>query len=67
MNSEVKVVSLRQSLWGVHEFKWGSAIKNTKTGKWDTCFLKPNAQEIDVSSLNVVLHDNGIEFLDEEF
>lgn len=44
----------------VYEFNWGSAIKH-HNGKWDKIFLKPNAQEIDVSEMNVILHENGIE------
>lgn len=46
----------------VYEFTWGSAIKR-KNGKWEKVFLKPNAQEIDVSNLNVVILENGIEFI----
>lgn len=45
----------------VHEFEWGSAIKK-RNGDWERVYLKPNAQEINVMNLNVVLHDNGIEF-----
>lgn len=44
----------------VHEFKWGTAIKHRK-GKWKKCFLN-GGQIIDVTDLNVTLHDNGIEF-----
>lgn len=50
--------------WEVYEFPWGSAVCEQRTGKWTTVFLKPNGQEIDVSNLNVELHENGIEFLD---
>lgn len=46
----------------VYEFSWGSAVKH-RNGEWDKVFLKPNAQEIDVSKLNVIIHDNGIEFI----
>jgi hypothetical protein len=44
----------------VVEFSWGTAVRHRK-GKWETLFLKPDGQEIDVSKMNVVLHDNGIE------
>ena len=50
--------------WEVHEFSWGSAVKEQRTGKWTNIFLKPDGQEIDVSLLNIELHENGIEFLD---
>jgi len=47
--------------WEVHEFPWGTAVKEQRTKKWITLFLSPNAQEINVEGLNVTLHDNGIE------
>lgn len=50
--------------WEVHEFLWGTAVSEQRTGKWTTIFLNPDGQEIDISSLNVELHENGIEFLD---
>ena len=46
----------------VYEFTWGSAIKKKK-GEWEKIFLKPDGKEIDVSNMNIILHDNGIEFL----
>ena len=46
----------------VYKFPWGSAIKH-RSGKWEKIFLTPNAQEIDVSELSVIIHENGIEFL----
>lgn len=52
-------------LWETVVFPWGAAIRQ-KGGKFETLFLKPNAQEIDVSELNVLLHDNGIEFVGEQ-
>lgn len=63
---EKRVEKLEQKLvefksYEVVEFPWGSAVKHRK-GKWEKLFLYPNAQEIDVSKLNVILHDNGIEF-----
>ncbi|WP_079708093.1 hypothetical protein [Paraliobacillus ryukyuensis] len=45
----------------VFEYGWGTAVKH-KNGDWEKIFLKPTGQEIDVTSLNVILHDNGIEF-----
>ncbi|MED3623254.1 hypothetical protein P4482_09140 [Neobacillus thermocopriae] len=46
----------------VYEFPWGSAIKR-RNGQWEKVFLKPNGQEIDISNVKVILHDNGIEFI----
>ena len=57
-----KVVPLHG--WEVYEFLWGAAVREQRTGKWTNIFLKPKGQEIDVSNLNVELHENGIEFLD---
>ena len=45
----------------VYEFSWGVAVKHRK-GKWERIFLKPDAQEIDVSNLDVIVHEYGIEF-----
>ena len=57
-----KVIPLNR--WEVYEFSWGTAVREQRTGKWTNIFLKPDGQEIDVSCLNVELHENGIEFLD---
>jgi hypothetical protein len=48
--------------WGVYNFPWGTAVKHEPTNKWHTVILSPDAQEIDVEHLNVVLHSDGIEF-----
>lgn len=57
-----KIIPLRY--WEVYKFPWGSAVKERRTGKWEKIFLHPNGQEIDVSKLRVILHENGIEFMD---
>ena len=49
--------------YAVYEFPWGTAVKEKRTGKWTNIFLRPDGQEIDVSNIEVILHDNGIEFL----
>lgn len=49
--------------WAVYSFSWGTAMKHVPTDKWHKCWMYPNAQEIDVEHLDVVLHDNGIEFI----
>lgn len=49
--------------WVVVEFDWGTAVRH-RNGRWDTLFISPSGQEIDVSELDVVLHDNGIEFIE---
>lgn len=46
----------------VYEYSWGSAVKH-RNGNWDKVFIKPNAQEIDLSNLEVIIHENGIEFI----
>lgn len=46
----------------VYEFAWGSAVKH-RNGTWEKIFIKPSGQEIDVSTLEVLLHENGIEFI----
>jgi hypothetical protein len=56
-----KVVSLFS--WEVFEYFWGTAIKERRTGKWIRGFLKPNAREINLEGITVVIHENGIEFL----
>lgn len=43
------------------EFSWGTAVRH-RNGNWENIFIRPSGQEIDVSELEVVLHDNGIEF-----
>ncbi len=48
--------------WEVIEFAWGAAMRHRK-GKWEKLYLAPDAQEIDVSKLDVSLDDDGITFL----
>ena len=52
--------------WGVYQFPWGTAIKHEPTQKWHKVFIgfgeKDN--EVDVSGIDVILHENGIEFLE---
>lgn len=55
------VISFR--LWEVHEFFWGTAVRERRTGMWVRVFLKPNGQEVNVENLIVAIHENGIEFL----
>ena len=50
-----KVINLHR--WEVHEFPWGSAVREQRTGKWTNVFIKPDGQEIDVSKLKVELHE----------
>ncbi len=61
MKTSSNVIQLHR--WGVHEFPWGTAVKEKRTGKWTTVFLKPDGQRIDVSNIEVILHNNGIEFI----
>jgi len=50
--------------WGVYEFPWGTAVRHEPTRKWHNVFIGygENAKEIDVSDIEVILYDNGIEF-----
>lgn len=48
--------------WETVAFPWGAAVRH-RNGRWEKIFISPDAQEINVSNLNVILHDNGIEFI----
>ena len=48
--------------WEVVEFAWGAAMKHRK-GRWEKLYLAPDAQEIDVSKIDVILDDDGITIL----
>jgi hypothetical protein len=48
--------------WEVVEFPWGTGVRHRK-GKWSKLFIGPSGQEIDVEGLSVILHNNGIEFV----
>ena len=52
----------------VHEFFWGSAVREQKTGNWTNVFLRPGDVEINLAELpfDVEIHENGIEFLARE-
>lgn len=47
--------------WEVVSFPWGSAVRHVK-GRWETVFISPDAQELDVSALNVNVDEYGIWF-----
>jgi len=51
-------------LFGYEVFKytWGSAIRESRTKKWTNAFILPDAQEIKLDSIDVEIHENGIEF-----
>lgn len=51
--------------WETVSFSWGTAVRH-RGGKWTNLFLYPDAQEINVEHLDVILHDNGIEFVMKE-
>lgn len=50
--------------WETVQFPWGAAVRHRK-GDWQLVYLK-NGSEIDIKGLNVILHDNGIEFVEGE-
>ncbi len=47
--------------WGVYQFPWGTAVRNEFTGKWTNIILN-DGQEVDTTGMNVIIHENGIEF-----
>jgi hypothetical protein len=49
--------------WEVVKFPWGTAVREQRTKKWHNLFLSPDGQEINVESVSILLHDNGIEFI----
>lgn len=56
------VVSLH--LYEVFKFFWGSAVKEKRTGKWIRIFIAGDELvEVNLTNLNVEIHENGIEFL----
>lgn len=52
----------KPSFWGVYEFSWGTAVKYLPFDKWTTICI--DGVEIDVSKRSVILHENGIEFVE---
>lgn len=48
----------------VYETPWGSYYVN-RNNKPMRCFFK-DGQELILENFNVIIHDNGIEFLDED-
>jgi len=55
--------------YGIYEFPWGTAVKDETTGKWTNLFIPmPDGRQPAEIVLyrDVELHDNGIEFLQEE-
>lgn len=58
-----KVVNLFR--YEVYDFYWGSAVREQRTQKWIKIFLKPDAQELDVEDIPVIIHENGIEFANQ--
>lgn len=50
--------------WEVIDYFWGVVVKHRK-GNVSNVILKPNGIEIDCSELDVIIHENGIEFLRE--
>lgn len=47
--------------WEVVTFVWGSGIRH-RNGEWSTLVLNGTGQEINVTGMRVILHENGIEF-----
>lgn len=51
--------------WFAYETFWGSYVTDRK-GKVANIFFKPDGQEINTEKLNVIVHNNGIEFLEDQ-
>jgi hypothetical protein len=47
--------------WLVEQYYWGTVVRHRK-GKPDIIFLN-GGQEIDVSDIDIIIHENGIEFI----
>ena len=47
--------------WEAVKFSWGGAIRHAN-GDWEKVILN-NGQEIDLTNVDVLLHENGIEFV----
>lgn len=47
--------------WGVYVYPWGTAVKEQRTGKWTHICI--DGQELNVTNRNVILYENGIEFV----
>ena len=48
--------------WEVVDYYWGTVVKHRK-GNISKIFLKPDGTEIDCENLDVIVHENGIEFI----
>lgn len=47
--------------YAVHQFEWGTAFKH-RCGRWEKIIF-PDGQEINVSRMSIIVHENGIEFI----
>ena len=55
------VVQLEQ--WELIQYGWCQVVKSCRRGQV-TNLIFPDGQELDVEKWNIVIHDNGIEFID---
>lgn len=46
----------------IESFPWGAASKNLKTNTYDMLFF-PDGQELNVENWELILHENGVEFI----
>lgn len=51
--------------WGVFETAWGSYVTDRKNKVTNIAF-KPDGQSINTEKLNIIVHDNGIEFVNQK-
>lgn len=51
--------------WAVYEYPWGAAVVDRRTKKVHQ--IAVNGSTIDVSNKNVMLHNNGIQFVERDY
>jgi hypothetical protein len=52
--------------WETVKFPWGCAVRHRASKKWSTLILNgtdPQTIDLEKDNINVILHDNGIEFI----
>lgn len=54
---------IRLKPWSAYETFWGSYVTDSR-GNVTNIFFKPDGQEINTEKLNVIVHENGIEFIE---
>ena len=59
-----EVIDMNKDRFGIYKFPWGVAIKDERRNRFVTLIVNGDTDnEINVEHLDVVLHENGIEFV----